>query len=282
MRKKPLSLLVAATVLFSSLGLAAPANAENLTSDQRASVTAVFKALASSNPNTIKSAKRYLVQNSPAYQAVEMAQNYYSTERYFRSVASNTARPLGGNVTNAAGGSYKVRKNSVSLTTAAPGISGSHLNFKFRKGKLYSWSMKNGTKNAIKLENNLHQISTYTFQDAKNLNAVYWGRGVQLDEGLVLIDSKGNKHFQLSIKNVAPGPKSFSATAGAYQSPNKTLQQAKASPVGCFGAGQTVFFNATIGPEAVLLKGITGVLEVPLSNGCAANDSSRIAVQIKY
>lgn len=282
MRKRTKSLLAIVTLIFSSLAMTTPANAADLSASQKATVTAVFKALASSNPNSINRSKRFLVKDSPAYLAVEMVQNYYSTERYFRSVTSNTALPLGGSVANAARGTYKVSKSSVALTTAAPGFSATHLNFKFRNGKLYTWSLKNGSANAVKLTTNLHELDTYTFSLANNLNAVYWGRGVQVNSGVVLVDSLGNKHFQLSIKNVAPGPKSFSATGGAYQSPNRTLQAASASPVGCFGAEQTVFFNATVGSDAVLISGSTGVLEVPISNGCAANDSSRIAVAINY
>lgn len=282
MRKRTKSLLSIFALLGSLVLTATPASAADLTASQKATVAAVYKAIASSNPNTINRAKRYLVKDSPAYQAVEMIQNYYSTERYFRSVASNTALPLGVSVANAARGTYKVRKGSVILTTAAPGFSGTHLNFKFRDGKIYTWSMKNGTANAVRLKNNLHGLDTYTFRLANNLNAVYWGRGVQVDEGWVLIDSAGNKHFQLKIQNVAPGPKSFAGTGGAYQSPNKTLQAATAAPAGCFGPGQTVYFNATVGSEAVVLSGVKGVLEVPISNGCAANDSSRIAVPVLY
>lgn len=282
MRKRTKSLVAIAALILSSLTLTAPVQAAELSSSQKATVTAVFKALASSNPNTIKKAKRYLVTDSPAYLAVDMIQNYYSTERYFRSVASNTALPLGGSVANAARGTYKVAKSSVTLTTAAPGFSGTHLNFKFKNGKISTWSLKNGTASAVKLRNNLHELDTYTFRFANNLKAVYWGRGVQVDQGTVLVDALGNKHFQLSLKNVASGPKSFSATAGAYQAPNRKLHTASASPVGCFGAGQTVYFNATVGADAVLVAGALGVLEVPISNGCAANDSSRIAVSVSF
>ena len=282
MTNRTKALLSVVTLIISSLLAAAPANAADFNSSQKATVTALYKAIASSNPNTINRAKRYVVKDSPAYQALEMIQNYYSTERYFRSVASNTALPLGNTVTNAARGTYKVRKGSVVLTTAAPGFTGTHLNFKFRDGKIYTWNMKNGTSNAIRLSNNLQKLDTYNFPLANNLNAVYWGRGVQVDSGSVLIDSQGNKHFQLQIKNVAPGPKSFAATGGAYESPDRTLHAASAAPVGCFGAGQTVYFNATVGPAAVVVSGAKGVLEVPISNGCAANDSSRIAVPVLY
>lgn len=282
MRKRTKALLSIIALFASSLVFATPASATDLSSSQKATVTALYKAIASSNPNTINRAKRYVVKDSPAYQALDMIQNYYSTERYFRSVASNTALPLGGVVANAARGTYKVRKASVVLTTAAPGFSGTHLNFKFRDGKIYTWNIKNGTANSVRLSSNLQQLNTYTFALANNLNAVYWGRGVQVDTGVVLIDSQGNKHFQLKIKNVAPGPKSFAATGGAYESPDRTLHSAAANPVGCFGAGQTVYFNATVGPAAVVVSGAKGVLEVPISNGCAANDSSRIAVPVLY
>ena len=89
--------------------------------------------------------------------------------------------------------------------------------------------------------------------------------------------------MQLSVTNVAGGnnTKSLITTTGKYQSPDKKLYTTTSTPAGCFGTGQTIYFTATIPAGSVITSGVRGILEVPMSNGCAADDSNRIEVTIK-
>jgi hypothetical protein len=75
--------------------------------------------------------------------------------------------------------------------------------------------------------------------------------------------------------------KSLITTTGKYQSPDKKLYTTTSHPAGCFGNGQTIYFTATIPAGAVITSGVKGILELPMSNGCTADDSNRLEVSIK-
>ena len=62
---------------------------------------------------------------------------------------------------------------------------------------------------------------------------------------------------------------------------DKKLFATTSSPVGCFETGQTVYFTSVVPTGAVILSGVKGLLEVPMSNGCEEDDSNRLEVTIK-
>jgi len=277
---KKTSLLLTSLLLLA--GMSAPAQgATALTKTQQAKVSAVFKAIASSNPDSISSTRKNL--SGSADLAVMMIQNYYSTEKYMRSI-STMGRPLGNTPANAAAGTAKITNGKVVLTTAAPGFSGTYSDFKFNKsGKITSWSITSTGGSKVNIASRVKSLPTVTWQYANDIKAVYWGKGVQLDSGTVYQDSLGQWIIQLSVTNVAGGnnTKSLIATTGNYQSPDKKLFATTSSPVGCFETGQTVYFTSVVPKGAVILSGVKGVLEVPMSNGCAEDDSNRLEVTIK-
>jgi hypothetical protein len=262
--------------------MSAPAQgATALTKTQQAKVSAVFKAIASSNPDSMSSTRKNL--SGSADLAVTMIQNYYSTEKYMRSI-STMGRPIGNTPANAALGTAKITNGKVVLTTAAPGFSGTYSDFKFNKsGKITSWSITSTGGSKVNIASRVKSLPTVTWQYANDIKAVYWGKGVQLDSGTIYQDSLGQWIIQLSVTNVAGGnnTKSLIATTGNYQSPDKKLFATTSSPVGCFETGQTIYFTSVVPKGAVILSGVKGVLEVPMSNGCTDDDSNRLDVTIK-
>jgi len=277
---KKTSLLLTSLLLLA--GMSAPAQgATALTKTQQAKVSAVFKAIASSNPDSMSSTRKNL--SGSADLAVMMIQNYYSTEKYMRSI-STMGRPLGNTPANAALGTAKITNGKVVLTTAAPGFSGTYTNFKFNKsGKITSWSISSTGGSKVNIASRIKSLPKVTWQYANDIKAVYWGKGVQMDSGTIYQDSLGQWIIQLSVTNVAGGnnTKSLIATTGKYQSPDKKLFSTTSSPVGCFETGQTVYFTSVVPKGALILSGVKGVLEVPMSNGCEEDDSNRLEVTIK-
>ena len=277
---KKTSLLLTSLLLLA--GMSAPAQgATALTKTQQAKVSAVFKAIASSNPDSMSLTRKNL--SGSADLAVSMIQNYYSTEKYMRSI-STMGRPLGNTPANAALGTAKITNGKVVLTTAAPGFSGTYSDFKFNKsGKITSWSISSTGGSKVNIASRVKSLPKVTWQYANDIKAVYWGKGVQMDSGTIYQDSLGQWIIQLSVTNVAGGnnTKSLIATTGKYQSPDKKLFATTSSPVGCFENGQTVFFTSVVPKGAVILSGVKGVLEVPMSNGCEDDDSNRLEVTIK-
>ena len=277
---KKTSLLLTSLLLLA--GLSVPAQgATALTKAQQAKVSAVFKAIASSNPDSMSSTRKNL--SGSADLAVAMIQNYYSTEKYMRSI-STVGRPLGNTPANAALGTAKVTTGKVVLTTAAPGFSGTYSDFKFDKsGKITSWSISSTGGSKVNIASRVKSLPKVTWQYANDIKAVYWGKGVQMDSGTIYQDSLGQWIIQLSVTNVAGGnnTKSLISTTGKYQSPDKKLFATTSSPVGCFETGQTVYFTSVVPTGAVILSGVKGLLEVPMSNGCEDDDSNRLEVTIK-
>jgi hypothetical protein len=277
---KKTSLLLTSLLLLA--GMSAPAQgATALTKTQQAKVSAVFKAIASSNPDSMSSTRKNL--SGSADLAVMMIQNYYSTEKYMRSI-STMGRPLGNTPANAALGTAKITNGKVVLTTAAPGFSGTYTNFKFNKsGKITSWSISTTGGSKVNIASRVKSLPKVTWQYANDIKAVYWGKGVQMDSGTIYQDSLGQWIIQLSVTNVAGGnnTKSLIATTGKYQSPDKKLFATTSSPVGCFETGQTIYFTSVVPKGAVILSGVKGLLEVPMSNGCEDDDSNRLEVTIK-
>ena len=277
---KKTSLLLTSLLLLA--GMSAPAQgATALTKTQQAKVSAVFKAIASSNPDSMSSSRKNL--SGSADLAVSMIQNYYSTEKYMRSI-STVGRPLGNTPANAAFGTAKITTGKVVLTTAAPGFSGTYSDFKFDKsGKITSWSISSTGGSKVNIASRVKSLPKVTWQYANDIKAVYWGKGVQMDSGTIYQDSLGQWIIQLSVTNVAGGnnTKSLISTTGKYQSPDKKLFATTSSPVGCFETGQTVYFTSVVPTGAVILSGVKGLLEVPMSNGCEDDDSNRLEVTIK-
>ncbi len=275
------SSVVLSTLLFLA-GLSAPAQgATTLTQAQQTKVSAVFKAIASSDPDSINTSRKNL--SGSADLAVAMIQNYYSTEKYMRSI-STVGRPLGVTPANAALGSAKITNGKVVLTTAAPGFSGTYTDFKFNKaGKITAWSISTSGGSKVNIAARVKVLPKVTWQYANDIKAVYWGKGVQIDSGTVYQDSLSRWIMQLAVTNVAGGnnTKSLITTTGKYQSPDKNLYTTTSTPAGCFESGQTIFFTAVVPQGAVVLNGVKGILEVPMSNGCAEDDSNRLEVSIK-
>jgi hypothetical protein len=264
------------------VGLTATSQASTkLTKSQQAKVERVFKALASSNPDSINAARKNV--SGSADLALLLVQNYFSTEKYFRSI-DQVGRPLGNVPANSAAGTAKITNGNVSLTTAVPGFSGTYTDFKFNKqGKITSWSIKSDGGSKVSISSRIKELPKVTWQYANDIKAVYWGKGVQMDSGTIYQDSLNRWIVQLSVTNVAGGnnTKSLITTTGKYQSPDKKLYTTTSTPAGCFGAGQTIYFTATIPAGSVITSGVRGILEVPMSNGCEADDSNRLEVTIK-
>ena len=160
---KKTSLLLTSLLLLA--GMSAPAQgATALTKTQQAKVSAVFKAIASSNPDSMSLTRKNL--SGSADLAVSMIQNYYSTEKYMRSI-STMGRPLGNTPANAALGTAKITNGKVVLTTAAPGFSGTYSDFKFDKsGKITSWSISSTGGSKVNIASRVKSLPKVTWQYA--------------------------------------------------------------------------------------------------------------------
>jgi hypothetical protein len=275
-----ISLTLCFALFFASLVSPAQA-APKLTKVQQAQVASVFKAIATSNPDAISSARSKTT--GVANLSLLVIQNFYSTEKYIRSIDS-VGRPLGITPANAALGKARVTAGKVVLETAAPGFAGTYTDFKFTKaGKIVSWSISSSGGTKVNIAQRIKALPTVTWQYANDIKAVYWGNGVQMDSGIYYQDSQGRWVVQLAVTNVAGGnnTKSLIATTGKYQSPDKKLYDTISTQVTCFGTGQTVYITSTIPAGAIILSGIIGILEIPMSNGCIPDDSNRLLVKIK-
>ena len=103
-------------ILVSSLFLSSNLMNANAIPTSNAAVTnsnvkALFNAIASSDPDKVSIAQKYISQNSPADLAVTMIQNSLSADKYWRSLKPFSVAPSGAVVNNPTKGSAKFSKN---------------------------------------------------------------------------------------------------------------------------------------------------------------------------
>ena len=257
-------------ILVSSLFLSSnliTANAMPLTNAAvtNSNVKALFTAIASSDPDKVSIAQKYISQNSSADLALTMIQNSLSADKYWRSLKPFSVAPSGIVVTNPPKGSAKFSKNSISLKTPVTAFNGVYSDFKLdSKGKVKSWSVsKSGSGTKLSLDSLIFSLSGVV----ENANRA---EEIEFRTGTAYQSTNGNTYIQTVLKNTSGSPKSIYFTGGVYRSAEGKKSNATTLPGGCFAHDQVVVIDANLTGKSNVIKNTQGVLELPLNSICNA------------
>jgi hypothetical protein len=264
LKNKKFLILVSSLFLSSNL---ITANAMPLTNAAvtNSNVKALFTAIASSDPDKVSIAQKYISQNSSADLALTMIQNSLSADKYWRSLKPFSVAPSGIVVTNPAKGSAKFSKNSISLKTPVTAFNGVYSNFKLdSKGKVKSWSV---SKSASGTKSSLDSIIFSLSGVADNANRA---EEIEFRNGTAYQSTNGNTYIQTVLKNTSGSPKSIYFTGGVYRSADGKKSNATTLPGGCFAHDQVVVIDANLTGKSNVIKNTQGVLELPLNSICNA------------
>lgn len=273
-KKRTLSAFAALILAISLTPLASAqaAPVSGLTSAQNQTVDALFKALASSDPDKIAVAKRkYLVAGSAAYHYVDMIQNHYSTVKYFKSINS-FGIPSG--VTPAAEpkGTYSRVARGVRFNASADAFDGFNSRFVFNsKGKLRNWTVGTlANSNRLKLSDRIWPITSSVTQN-----------GFLVDGGYIYKEPNKKATAQLRVTNKANNLKSWSFAGGNYGDPSNNYLDLGQTISGCLYMEQTAYFQTQLPSWPVIADGTEAVINPPVFNGCG-NGSSRTSAVFRF
>lgn len=250
--------IFASALILSSVSPATAAD-KSFSSSQKSSITALFKALASSNTDKIAIAqKKYVSAGSAAYSFVDIVRNHHSATKYFKSITVY-GLPSGITPTPDTAGKYKVTSNSATFDSSVNEFDSYNTNFTFdKKGKITGWTASDLSKNnSIVLKNRINTI-TSTFE----------GSGFKVDTGYLFKQTDGDAYLQLQIKNISTYLKSWSYAGGQYGGPDAKYLTASTNPTGCLFPGQTAFIQAQVNGYPQVAKGTAAVFDAPTFNGC--------------
>jgi hypothetical protein len=228
-------------------------------------VKALFTAIASSDPDKLAIAQKYISQNSSADLAVTMIQNSLSGDKYWRSLKPFSVQSTGLAVSNPAKGTVKFNKNSISLKSPVVAFNGVYSNFKLdAKGKVKSWSVaKNASATKLSLDGIVYAM-TGKIDDTGAADNIGFINGTSYQS------PNGNTYIQVVTKNTSGSPKSIYFTGGKYRSADGVKLNATTLPGGCFSNDQVVVIDANLTGKANIVKNTQGVLELPLNSNCNA------------
>ena len=264
LKNKKFLILVSSLFLSSNL---ITANAMPLTNAAvtNSNVKALFTAIASSDPDKVSIAQKYISQNSSADLALTMIQNSLSADKYWRSLKPFSVAPSGIVVTNPAKGSAKFSKNSISLKTPVTAFNGVYSDFKLdSKGKVKSWSVsKSASGTKLSLDSLIFSLSGV----AENADRA---EEIEFRNGTAYQSTNGNTYIQTVLKNTSGSPKSIYFTGGVYRSADGKKSNATTLPGGCFAHDQVVVIDANLTGKSNVIKNTQGVLELPLNSICNA------------
>ena len=264
LKNKKFLILVSSLFLSSNL---ITANAMPLTNAAvtNSNVKALFTAIASSDPDKVSIAQKYISQNSSADLALTMIQNSLSADKYWRSLKAFSVAPSGVVVTNPAKGSAKFSKTSISLKTPVTAFNGVYSDFKLdSKGKVKSWSVsKSASGTKLSLDSLIFSLSGV----AENADRA---EEIEFRNGTAYQSTNGNTYIQTVLKNTSGSPKSIYFTGGVYRSADGKKSNATTLPGGCFAHDQVVVIDANLTGKSNVIKNTQGVLELPLNSICNA------------
>lgn len=264
LKNKKFLILVSSLFLSSNL---ITANAMPLTNAAvtNSNVKALFTAIASSDPDKVSIAQKYISQNSSADLALTMIQNSLSADKYWRSLKPFSVAPSGIVVTNPAKGIAKFSKNSISLKTPVTAFNGVYSDFKLdSKGKVKSWSVsKSASGTKLSLDSLIFSLSGV----AENADRA---EEIEFRTGTAYQSTNGNTYIQTVLKNTSGSPKSIYFTGGVYRSADGKKSNATTLPGGCFAHDQVVVIDANLTGKSNVIKNTQGVLELPLNSICNA------------
>ena len=186
-------LIVSVFFLINSISASAMPNSD--TSVTNANVKALFTAIATSDPDKLAIAQKYVSQNSSADLALTMIQNSLSGDKYWRSLKPFSVESTGLAVTNPAKGTAKFNKSSITLKSPVVAFNGIYSNFKLdEKGKVKSWSVaKNASATKLSLDGIVYAM-TAKIDDADMADNVSFVSGTSYQS------PNGNSYIQVVAK----------------------------------------------------------------------------------
>jgi hypothetical protein len=256
-------LIVSVFLLTNSISATAMPNSD--TSVTNANVKALFTAIATSDPDKLAIAQKYVSQNSSADLALTMIQNSLSGDKYWRSLKPFSVQSTGLAVSNPAKGTVKFNKSSISLKSPVVAFNGIYSNFKLdSKGKVKSWSVaKNVSATKLSLDGIVYaMVGKVDDEESAEL--------MEYVNGTTYQSPNGNTYIQVLAKNTSGSPKSIYFTGGKYRSADGKTLNATTLPGGCFSHDQIVVIDANLTGKATIVKNTQGVLELPTNYTCDA------------
>jgi hypothetical protein len=256
-------LLVGGILILNSVTASAlPSSDASITNSN---VKALFTAIATSDPDKLAIAQKYISQNSSADLAVTMIQNSLSGDKYWRSLKPFSVQSTGSAISNPAKGTVKFNKSSITLKSPVIAFNGIYSNFKLdSKGKVKSWSVaKNSSSTKLSLDGIVYAM-TGKIDDAD------MAENVEYLNGTTYQSSNGNTYIQVVTKNTSGSPKSIYFTGGKYRSADGKILNATTLPGGCFSNDQVVVIDSNLTGKANIVKKTQGVLELPINDTCDA------------
>jgi hypothetical protein len=252
-------------LLASMLVVNSASAASSLTTTQQARVKSLFVALASADPNKIKSAKlKYTSPDSKAFQFADFIQNYYSTVQYFKGINSY-GQPNNKVLTLETKGSVKVSGTSASLNSSYNSFDFTASSFTFDKsGKITSWS----TKSTVDGKNK--KLSTLLFE----VDTTSSSGGLTGSTGYVYVQPDNGTTLQVLVTNSVSSLKSWSYAGGQYGAPNNKWFKAETKPSGCLYPGQSAFLIAEMTETPQIVSGTGAAFDAPIFNGCGDGSTS--------
>ena len=246
-------------LLASMLVVNSASAASNLTTAQQARVKTLFIALASADPNKIKSAKlKNTSPDSKAFEFADFVQNYYSTVQYFKGINSY-GQPNNKVLALETKGSVKVSGTSASLNSSYNSFDFTASSFTFDKsGKISSWS----TKSTVDGKNK--KLSTLLFE----VDTTSSSGGLNGSTGYIYVQPDNGTTFQVLVTNSVSSLKSWSYAGGQYGAPNNKWFKAETKPSGCLYPGQSAFLIAELTETPQIVSGTGAAFEAPIFNGC--------------
>ena len=252
-------------LLASMLVINSASAASKLTTAQQARVKSLFVALASADPNKIKSAKLKLTTpDSKAFQFADFVQNYFSTVQYFKGINSY-GQPNNKVLTLETKGSVKVSGTSASLNSSYNSFDFTASSFTFDKsGKITSWS----TKSTVDGKNK--KLSTLLFE----VDTTSSSGGLNGSTGYVYVQPDNGTTLQVLVTNSVSSLKSWSYAGGQYGAPNNKWFKAETKPSGCLYPGQSAFLIAELTETPQIVSGTGAAFDAPIFNGCGDGSTS--------
>jgi hypothetical protein len=253
------------SVFFLTNSISATAMPNSDTSVTNANVKALFTAIATSDPDQLAIAQKYVSQNSSADLALTMIQNSLSSDKYWRSLKPFSVQSTGLAVSNPAKGTAKFNKSSITLKSSVVAFNGIYSNFKLdAKGKVKSWSVaKNASATKLSLDDVVYAM-TGKIDDTNMADNVSFVSGTSYQS------PNGNSYIQVVAKNTSGSPKSIYFTGGKYRSADGVKLNATTLPGGCFANDQIVVIDSNLTGKANIVKNTQGVLELPINSNCNA------------
>jgi hypothetical protein len=265
-KKSRFIIVSAISGLLSSILVVNSASAvSSLSTAQQARVKSLFVALASADPNKIKSAKLKLTApDSKAFQFADFVQNYYSTVQYFKGINSY-GQPNNKVLTLETKGSVKVSGTSASLNSSYNSFDFTASSFTFDKsGKITSWS----TKSTVDGKNK--KLSTLLFE----VDTTSSSGGLTGSTGYVYVQPDNGTTLQVLVTNSVSSLKSWSYAGGQYGAPNNKWFKAETKPSGCLYPGQSAFLIAELTETPQIVSGTGAAFDAPIFNGCGDGSTS--------